>query len=133
MILIDTSALVSRYLAKDDQHVWAVYGWRTLQSGNEPIFTTNLILLETTTLLSRYAGNDFAQERAKRMYDSAVLKVERAQEEDELEAIGLLSKYKDHRISFTDCISFVLMKKMRCRRAFTFDTNFKVAGFEMWP
>jgi uncharacterized protein len=38
-------------------------------------------------------------------------------------------KYSDQRVSFTDCISFVLMKRERVKIAFTFDRHFSLAGF----
>ncbi len=43
------------------------------------------------------------------------------------------TKLADQGPSFTDCVSFVLMKRRRLRRVFTFDRHFAAAGFEMWP
>ncbi len=53
--------------------------------------------------------------------------------DDEIEAIHLFRKFADQRVSFTDCISFVLMKRFRIRTAFTFDQHFARAGFEVIP
>jgi len=36
-------------------------------------------------------------------------------------------------VSFADCVSFVLMKNHRLKRAFTFDHHFALAGFAMLP
>jgi uncharacterized protein len=41
----------------------------------------------------------------------------------------MLHKYADQRVSFTDCISFVMMKRERVKIAFTFDRHFSLAGF----
>ena len=45
-------------------------------------------------------------------------------------AIDLFAKFADQGVSFTDCVSFALMRKNRIRKAFTFDQHFLFAGFE---
>jgi predicted nucleic acid-binding protein len=44
-------------------------------------------------------------------------------------AVSFLGKHGDHDGSFTDCVSFVVMKHLRLRRALTKDRNFEEAGF----
>ena len=46
-------------------------------------------------------------------------------------AFELFRKYSDKKLSFTDCTSFALMKKLGIKRAFTFDDNFAKVGFEI--
>ena len=49
------------------------------------------------------------------------------------QAIDTLEKYADQKITFTDCVSFVLMKKEGIKRAFSFDFHFRLAGYEVVP
>ena len=44
-------------------------------------------------------------------------------------AIGIFRKYANQNVSFTDCISFVLMRRQGIKRAFTFGRHFAHAGF----
>ena len=53
--------------------------------------------------------------------------------EDELKAIDLFEKYSNLEVSYTDCISFVLMSKNRIKRVFSFDKHFELAGFKIIP
>lgn len=48
-------------------------------------------------------------------------------------SFDLMQKYADQRVSFTDCVSFVLMKKYRVGTAFSFDRHFEMAGFAVEP
>jgi hypothetical protein len=48
-------------------------------------------------------------------------------------AIGFFEKYSDQHLSFTDCVSFVLMKIKKIKRVFTFDHHFQLAGFQIYP
>lgn len=91
------------------------------------------MLDETITLLARRAGSPFAVERARAIFDSEQLVVLRAGGEEEEAALVLFEKLADQRVSFTDCLSFALMRHHRIRRAFAFDRHFEAAGFELWP
>lgn len=95
--------------------------------------TSNFVLDETFTLLSRWAGIEFAVQAAHSMYASKILHILRPDLEDEIKAVYLLKKYTDQKVSFTNGISFVLMEKQKIRNAFTFDRHFERAGFRTVP
>ena len=95
--------------------------------------TSNFVLDETFTLLGRRAGYSFAAQRARNIYVSESLDILRPSREDEMKAISFFEKYSDHSLSFTDCVSFVLMKIKKIKRVFTFDHHFQLAGFQIYP
>jgi predicted nucleic acid-binding protein len=47
-------------------------------------------------------------------------------------AFELFKKYFDKNLSFTDCTSFSLMRRLKLKVAFTFDCHFQQVGFEVW-
>jgi len=49
------------------------------------------------------------------------------------EAWQLFQRYRDKRYSFTDCVSFAVMKRLKLKTALTFDKHFTQAGFERKP
>jgi hypothetical protein len=49
------------------------------------------------------------------------------------EAWRLFQQYDDKSFSFTDCTSFILMRRLKLRDAFTFDHHFAQMGFRLWP
>ncbi|RLE27855.1 MAG: VapC toxin family PIN domain ribonuclease [Acidobacteria bacterium] len=133
MIFIDTGAFVARYVARDQYHSIAVTAWGKLAAGSQRCFTTNHILDETLTLLARRAGNHFAAERARSLFTSNELTIIRTGRDDEMRAVDLLEQFADQPFSFTDCLSYAVMKHSGISMAFTFDNHFRVAGFEVWP
>ena len=133
MIFVDTGAFLARYLSRDEHHEKATRAWKTLVRRNWKCYTSNFVLDETLTLLARRSSYSFAAERARTLYSSKALEILRPTSEDEHDALLLFEKYADQEVSFTDCISFVLMKRRRIGRAFAFDRHFKDAGFEQWP
>ncbi len=133
MIFLDTGAFLGRYLQRDQYHKTALGAWKRLGASSESIFTSNFILAETFTLLGRRTGYDFAAGRARKIYGSERLIILRPSYEEEWQALILFEKYSDQKVSFTDCISFVLMKKEKIKRVFTFDNHFQIAGFHLWP
>lgn len=133
MIFIDTGAFLARYIERDQYHDAAAEQRQTLQNDRRQCFTSNFVLDETITLLARRSTYEFAAERAQNLYESRLLSILRPEESDELEAVELFQKYADLSVSFTDCISFVLMEKHNIRCAFSFDRYFTIAGFDVEP
>ncbi len=129
MLFIDTGAFLARYLVRDAHHRRVLSIWRQLPG--QPLFTSSHVLAETFTLLGRRASYAFAAERAEEICASEAFQILRSAAEDERAAIGLFRKFADQRASFTDCLSFVLMKRYRLRTAFTLDRHFLDAGFEV--
>ncbi|MFZ0612074.1 MAG: PIN domain-containing protein [Desulfobacterales bacterium] len=133
MIFIDTGAFLARYLTNDHHHHSAVETWEKLGSNRENCITSNFVLDETFTLLGRRAGYGFAVQRAKNIYASQGLTICRPVREDEIRALQFFSKYADQHVSFTDCITFALMRREKVNRVFTFDGHFRLAGFQLIP
>ena len=132
MIFLDTGAFLARYLQQDQYHEKALASWEKLRRGSPRCFTSNFVLDETFTLLGRRMGHARAAERAKNVLSSRVMIVLRPEESDELEAVELFEKYADQAVSFTDCVSFVLMRRHRLAQAFSYDRHFRMAGFQLW-
>lgn len=133
MIFIDTGAFLARHVSHDQFHAKARRAWKDLEKAKSPLFTSNFVLDETFTLLARRTSYAFAADRAEAAYSSRVLTVLRPGPDDELEALALFRKLGDQEVSFTDCVSFALMRRHRLSRAFTFDRHFAAAGFTVWP
>lgn len=133
MIFVDTGAFLARYLPRDHHHRRATWGWEQLRLRDWPVYTSNFVLDETLTLLGRWASHAFAAERAEAILTSGNLEILRPDADDELEALELFRKFADQKVSYTDCVSFALMRRTGIVRAFAFDRHFVQAGFELWP
>jgi predicted nucleic acid-binding protein len=133
LIFIDTGAFLARYLRRDEHHQQAVSVWEALRAANDNCVTSNFVLDEAFTLLGRWAGYGFAVQRAENIYASKALTIFRPDEQDEVNALKFFGKYADKRISFTDCISFVIMKREKIHRVFSFDRQFEFGGFDLVP
>ena len=133
MIFVDTGAFLARHLARDQHHQAAQAAWRDLPTHPWPVYTRNFVLDETFTLLGRWSSPEFAADRAEALLTSVTLVILRPDAEDELEALELFRKFGDQKASFTDYVSFALMRRHDIPRAFGFDRHFSHAGFELWP
>ena len=133
MIFVDTGAFIARYVRRDNHHRQAKRAWSEIERNHVRCFTSNFVLDETFTWLGRRASYAFAADRARSLLHSAALTILRPDAEDEEEAVEAFTKFADQQVSFTDCVSFVLMRRNRLERAFTFDRHFASAGFEVIP
>jgi predicted nucleic acid-binding protein len=133
LIFVDTGAFVGRHLAKDQHHHAASRVWAEIGRSGERCVTSNFVIDEAVTLIGRRAGHRFAADVIRRLYTSRALELIRPDAEAELAALSSYETYHDQDVSFTDCISFVLMERRKLRRVFTFDHHFRIAGFEVVP
>ena len=130
MIFIDTGALLARYLPSDQYFSVATILWEKIRVERELCVTSNFVLDETFSLMARRASYSFAAEKARSIYSSGAFQILRPTESDELAALELFEKYADQKVSFTDCISFVLMRRTKIQQVFSFDKHFEQAGFK---
>jgi uncharacterized protein len=128
LIFVDTGAFVALYLKGDQYHRQASEIFPSLP---RPFSTSNHVADEMATMLGRIAGYRYAADRMGDLYASDSIDVLRSTREDEMEAIGWMRKYADHKISFTDCVSFAMMRRLGIRTAFSFDRHFREAGFQV--
>jgi predicted nucleic acid-binding protein len=133
LIYVDTGPFLARFVEQDQHHAAALRAWTEIERHSQRCITSNFVVNETMTLLARRASYDFAAERGRRLYGSKVFEILRPDRDDEIAALETFTKLADQRVSFTDCVSFALMKRHRLRRAFTFDRHFAAAGFQVWP
>ncbi|MBT3220663.1 MAG: type II toxin-antitoxin system VapC family toxin, partial [Proteobacteria bacterium] len=107
--------------------------WLVVLEESQPLRTSSFVIDEALTLLGRRATHTFAAARGRDLYTSTRIEILRPEATDELLALKTFAKLADQQVSFTDCISFVLMRKYRIPTAFTFDRHFNAAGFAIRP
>ncbi|WP_346765850.1 PIN domain-containing protein [Thermococcus sp. MV5] len=60
--------------------------------------------------------------------------LEKETEEDWEKAWKIFEQYEDQNgMDIIDCLSFVIMKRLKIREAFTFDRDFETYGFKKLP
>jgi predicted nucleic acid-binding protein len=130
-VLIDTSAILALNDPKDQYHISAFDFFRTR------IDTVQWVVLNSTKheafTRARYLLNF---DRAISIYDflsKELIYQIRFKEIDEQETIKLLMKYKDEKLSFHDALCASIMMRLGLYRVFTFDKDFIVFGFDIFP
>ena len=131
-IFFDTSFLYSFIDQKEIHHKSSVKLFDTLKFEDEILVTSNYIISELITL---FRARNFQLEKiihfVNNLWNEKYYKVLRVTKEIDLEAWKMMRQYKDQDFSFTDCTSFILMKKNNIKKAFSLDKHFITAGFEL--
>ena len=127
---MDTSAWFALADASDEWHQRARDAYPLLLKDGR-LITTNLVLAETYTLMRYALGWSNAIAFLDLIKSSPRIEVTRADGETEDVALAILRQYRDQRFSYTDGVSFAVMKALSLEEAFTFDRHFATAGFRM--
>lgn len=130
-VFVDTGAFVAKEIAGDQYHGVAVRGWRELERRGTRLVSSEHVLDEAVTLIARRASYAFAAGWGVDALESGIEWL-RADDGDLRRALVLMRKHADQGVSFTDCISALVMKRAGLRRVFGFDRHFEAMGFTVW-
>ncbi len=97
------------------------------------LITTDYVLDETITLIKFAHSHEKAVEFAEASLKSLILKIVFTERDPFIRAFELFKKSRDKEWSFTDCVSFTVMKDLGVVDAFSFDSHFQQMGFKMLP
>jgi predicted nucleic acid-binding protein len=130
-LLADTSALLALALRNDAYHPAAAGFLR--QSPQARFVLTELILSEVATRVRARAGAEQAVAIGRNLLDSRRYEVIFVGADIVQGALGWMTRFRDKRLSLTDCASFELMERLGIATAFTFDRDFRDCGFRTLP
>lgn len=134
MIFVDTSAWLALADPSDAHHTEALEFEAGLRQGTHgKLVTSDFVLDETITIVRDKAGMAKARDLSNAMLESPNVHVLWVREAHFRDALALLFSREDKHWSVTDCTSFVLMRGMELEAAFTFDADFRQAGFSTFP
>ena len=128
---VDTSALYALIDRKDAHHPAMAERVQRLLGSRRRLVTTDYVVCEALNLANARAGHHVGMRILELIERSAAMR---------LEWIGSLRfeatklfyrRHSDHRYSFTDCTSFVIMRELRILHVLTTDEHFTEAGFEI--
>jgi uncharacterized protein len=128
-VFMDTAGFLALWDAGDEHHGRAVQLQSQLARKKRRFVTSDYVVDETVTLLlvrhSHAAACDFLQAATT----AGSLRLEWIDSERFHAAAALFARHGDKQWSFTDCVSFALMRELGVADAFTTDHHFRQAEF----
>ena len=134
MIFIDTSAFISRFHLKDRYHNEATKFFERIKQDKTKIFTSDYIIDETiTTIFARTKSFEISKMFGEAIISSKAVEIIWVSEDDFEEGWNIFKKEGSMGLSFTDSVSSAIMRRLNINKIFTFDSHFRLMGFEMVP
>ena len=127
---VDTSAWFA-YADRRDRDHKIVRG--ALRDHEGRLVTSSYVFDEVVTLCRYRLGHEAALVVGQVLFDADVVDLVRVTVDDELAAWELFAAREDKEYSFTDCISFVLMRRLGIEVAVAVDDDFTQERFEVIP
>ena len=128
-VFIDTSGFYALLVRGDDRHRHATDFMREAALRKRRFVTTDYVLDETATLLQARGRTGVVPRFFDSVFGSRACRVLWMDPERFDRTRALFVGRLGQRWSFTDCLSFVVMKELRLREALTKDTHFRSASF----
>jgi len=127
---VDTGAWYAYINIKDPDHSKMR---EILESFNGSLITSSYIFDEIVTLVLARSGHQKAVKVGEVLLSPRAVEMVRVGAADERAAWQLLQERPGKAYSFTDCTSFVLMRRLKLTKALTLDEHFAQEGFEVMP
>lgn len=131
-LFVDTSAWYALNDRDDQFRGQALEKLARAKSQRIELITSDYVFDEIVTLISARIGHRAAVAFGDAMLKSGIAQMVTVGDDVRLAAFELFRKYGDKDLSFTDCTSFAIMKRLKLKTAFTFDGHFQQVGFEVW-
>lgn len=130
-VFVDTAGLIAVFDNDQPAHEAAKALWLCLLTEDEPLVTTNYVLVETLALVQRRYG----MSAVRLVAETALPALTPVWVEQPLHEAGLHVFLQEGRRgpSLVDCVSFLCMRKDGLTRVFTLDPHFAEQGFEVIP
>lgn len=128
-LFVDTGGFYALVSAEDPSHKKAISIREGAGRARRRAVTTDYVLDETATLLRARGLTKCLEEFLRMTETSQALSIEWMTPDRFAAARRFMLKYLDQEFSFTDCVSFVVMKELRLSDALATDRHFRIAGF----
>ena len=129
-IFVDADVLIGLNDNFDPLHEKAIQLSKVLYKKSVSLVTGTNILIEVVTLLSQRLGHKKAVEFLAELR-SGNTKVIHPSQETVFEAEEIFKRQTSKNVSYSDCVSFAIMRDQKIRVAFSFDRDFKKNGFTL--
>ncbi len=134
MIFIDTSAFVAYFHLKDKHYQEVMKFFEKIRQERLKIATSDYVIDETiTTIFARTKLFETARKFGETIILSQITEKLWVSQEDFQMAWNIFKKEGSLGLSFTDCTSIAIMRRLRITKIFTFDEHFRLMGFEIVP
>lgn len=129
-ILLDSDALFALYVAKDTHHQNAKRIFQRLLTAHTELWTTNLVVQETATVISFRLGQREAKKFITRLKK---IDIRQASVNQKLTARSweIFRKQKKKGTSFVDSANVAMAKEMGIKNIFSFDKIYNRMGMNL--
>ena len=128
-VFVDTSGFYALIVKIDDRHREAADFLRQARRRKRRFVTTDHVIDETTTLVKARGNGHLLPDFFDRLQATDAFRIEWTDADRFGAAQAFFLKHADQDWSFTDCLSFHLMRELQLRDALTKDQHFREAGF----
>jgi predicted nucleic acid-binding protein len=132
-LFLDANYVIALEVSDDQHHDDAWQHWTRLLESPLSLVTTSYVLDEVVTFLNNRRQHSKAVSVGNNLLTASPIQMIHVDEALFYEGWQYFEQHADKTFSLTDCISFVLMKRLEITEALTFDQHFGQAGFVRLP
>ncbi len=123
MLFVDSSAFIAYFISSDTNHDKTKELFDEI--AEKELVTSQEIIDETLNWLTRKVPKK-TYELGNLLLSGDIARILQTLKEDKVNALEIIKKYSDHSLSFTDAISFTVIKRLKIKDVFSLDKDFNL-------
>ncbi len=132
-VFVDSSAWIALALRDDEHHEVAAALMNTLRDDRRKLVTSSDVFDEAITALRAWGGHALAVRVGRDLRASRHARIVSVTDDLREAAWKRFVRTPEPPVSHTDCTSMAVMDDLHLRQVFTFDSDFRRAGYEVIP
>lgn len=133
MVFVDSSFFVAYHNVEDENHALALNWVQEAEAESGMLVTSDYVFDEVLTVLLVRGGKGIALRAGEALLADPTISIVRVDQSVFDEAWAVFRQFADKEWSFTDCTSYVLMRRAAIRTGASFDHHFAEFGHHVVP
>ena len=127
MIFVDSSIIIAYFAKQDSNHLEVLSLLeKILSTEHERLITSSDVIIESLNWVAKRCTKNELITVASILIEQELIDIQDLNQLDWIEALGIIKKYHDQKLSFTDAASFAMIQRLKIKRIISLDSDFNL-------
>ncbi len=127
MIFVDSNIIIAYFAKRDSDHLMVkALLEQVLETQHEGLITSHDVIIESLNWAAKRCTRQELLKIASILISGELIAIQELNRLDWLEALKIIEKYQDQKLSFTDAVSFAMIARLRIKQVLSLDSDFNL-------
>ncbi len=125
MIFVDSSIIIACFAKQDSDHLMVkALLEQVLETQHEGLISSHDVIIESLNWIAKRCTRQELLKIASILISGELIAIQELNKLDWLNALKIIEKYQDQKLSFTDAVSFAMIQRLKIKHVLSLDSDF---------